>query len=219
MREIVLDTETTGLSPKSGDRVVEIGCVEIVNQVATGKTYHQYINPERYMPEEAFLVHGLSGDFLASKPIFADVADPFLDFVGDANFVIHNAEFDMNFLNWELEMLGREPLAISRATDTVRLARQKFPGASASLDALCKRLQIDNSNRKLHGALLDARLLADVYLELRGGRQRGLSLGGQRVVADTVVATSKAERLARPHFASQKELEAHEAFMKKISDA
>ncbi len=218
MREIVLDTETTGLSPKSGDRVVEIGCVEIVNQVATGETYHQYINPERDMPGEAFSVHGLSAEFLANKPIFADVVDAFLDFVGDANFVIHNAEFDMNFLNWELETLGREPLAMNRATDTVRLARQKFPGAPASLDALCKRFQIDNSNRKLHGALLDARLLADVYLELIGGRQRGLSLDGQQVVVETASATPRVKRAPRPYFASREELGAHEAFIRKLSE-
>ena len=219
MREIVLDTETTGLNPKTGDRVVEIGCVEIVNQVATGETYHQYINPERDMPEEAFSVHGLSDDFLANKPIFADVADSFLDFVGDANLVIHNAEFDMSFLNWELEALGREHLTMSRATDTVRLARQKFPGAPASLNALCKRFHIDNSNRKLHGALLDARLLADVYLELIGGRQRGLSLDGQQVVSEKEAATSRAKRPPRSYFANQKELEAHQEFLKKIPDS
>ncbi len=219
MREIVLDTETTGLSPKSGHKVVEIGCVEMVNQVATGETYHQYINPERDMPEEAFSIHGLSEDFLSKKPVFADIADAFLDFVGDARFVIHNAEFDMNFLNWELEALGLGPLAMDRATDTVSLARQKFPGAPASLDALCKRFQIDNSNRQLHGALLDARLLADVYLELIGGRQRGLSLGGQHVVAETETAAQKAGRPSRPHVASPEELAAHEAFKEKISDA
>lgn len=219
MREIVLDTETTGLSPKSGDRIVEIGCIEIVNQVATGETYHQYINPMRDMPEEAFYIHGLSAEFLSNKPVFADIVDAFLEFVGGARFVIHNAEFDISFLNWELKALGREPLAIDRATDTVRLAKEKFPGAPASLDALCKRFQIDNSNRQLHGALLDARLLADVYLELIGGRQRDLSLPGQHTILEIEADVSKAERLARSYSASPDELSSHEAFVKKISNA
>jgi len=219
MREIVLDTETTGLSPKSGDRIVEIGCIEIVNQVATGETYHQYINPKRDMPEEAFSIHGLSAEFLSDKPVFADIVDAFLEFVGSARFVIHNAEFDMNFLNWELKTLGREPFAIDRAMDTVGLAREKFPGAPASLDALCKRFQIDNSNRQLHGALLDARLLADVYLELIGGRQRDLSLPDQHTTEEIEADASKAGRPARFYSASPDELSAHEAFVKKISNA
>ncbi len=219
MREIVLDTETTGLSPKSGDKVIEIGCVEIVNQVATGETYHQYINPERDMPEEAFSIHGLSEEFLSNKPVFADIADEFLKFIGDARLVIHNVEFDMNFLNWELTALGREPLAIDRATDTVRLSRQKFPGAPASLDALCKRFQIDNSNRRLHGALLDARLLADVYIELIGGRQRDLSFTGQRVALEKADLPLRANWISRSHAASADELEAHKAFKAKLSDA
>ena len=218
MREIVLDTETTGLNPKSGDRIVEIGCVEIVNQVATGEIYHQYINPQRDMPEGAFSIHGLSAEFLADKPVFADIADALLAFVGSARLVIHNAEFDMNFLNWELEAMGREPLSMDRVTDTMRMARKKFPGAPASLDALCKRFHIDNSNRELHGALLDARLLADVYLELIGGRQRGLSFAGQHASSEIATDTPKAERLARPHVASADELAAHKAFVKKISN-
>ena len=219
MREIVLDTETTGLNPKSGDRVVEIGCVEIVNQVATGEIYHQYINPQRDMPEGAFSVHGLSSEFLSDKPVFADIVDALLDFFGNARLVIHNAEFDMNFLNWELKALGRAPLSLDRATDTVRMAREKFPGAPASLDALCKRFQIDNSNRQLHGALLDARLLADVYLELIGGRQRGLCLAGQHASLEIAADASKTDRLARPHAASPDELDDHKAFVKKISNA
>ncbi|MEK9725249.1 MAG: DNA polymerase III subunit epsilon, partial [Rhodospirillaceae bacterium] len=178
MREIVLDTETTGLDPKSGHRIVEIGCIEIVNQVPTGETFHQYVNPERDMPDGAFQVHGLSEEFLSDKPVFAKIAADFLAFVGDSNLVIHNAAFDMGFINAELEATGREPLAMERAIDTVSMARRKFPGAPASLDALCKRFQIDNSNRQLHGALLDAGLLAEVYLELIGGRQRGLGLAG-----------------------------------------
>ena len=220
MREIVLDTETTGLSPKSGHKVVEIGCVEMVNQVATGETYHQYINPERDMPEEAFAIHGLSEAFLSDMPNFAAIADAFLEFVGDAKFVIHNAEFDMNFLNWELKALGRDPLEMSRATDTVKLARQKFPGAPASLDALCKRFHIDNSNRQLHGALLDARLLADVYLELTGGRQRGLTLSGPKAHADTAeTGTARVAREPRPHSPSNDELTQHQAFVGKLTDA
>ncbi len=219
MREIVLDTETTGLNPKSGDRIIEIGCVEIVNQVATGEIYHQYINPKRDMPEEAFSIHGLSTEFLSDKPVFADIADALLDFFGSARLVIHNAEFDMNFLNWELEALGREPLSMYRVTDTMRMARKKFPGAPASLDALCRRFQIDNSNRQLHGALLDARLLADVYLELIGGRQRDLSLAGQHASSEIAVDAPKVDRLVRPHAASADELAAHKAFIEKITNA
>ena len=219
MREIVLDTETTGLNPGSGDKIVEIGCVEIINQVATGETYHQYINPERDMPEEAFSVHGLSEDFLNKKPIFSDIVDSLLEFISDSPLVIHNAEFDMNFLNWELKTLGRQTLAMERATDTVRMARGKFPGAPVSLDALCKRFQIDNSSRQLHGALLDARLLADVYLELIGGRQRGLSLDGQRAIPNIAMDGPTQDRQPRPHAATPSERAAHNAFVKKISNA
>ena len=219
MREIVLDTETTGLSPKSGDKIVEIGCVEIVNQVTTGETYQQYINPERDMPAEAFSIHGISDEFLSDKPIFASIADEFLGFIGDARLVIHNAEFDMNFLNSELVALGREPIAFDRATDTVRLARQKFPVATASLDALCKRFQVNNLNRQLHGALLDARLLADVYLELIGGRQRGLSLSGSQAVSETKEGVPKTHRAPRLYAANSDELAAHDAFVEKISSA
>ncbi len=220
MREIVLDTETTGLNPKSGHRIVEIGCIEMVNQVATGETYHQYLNPERDMPEGAFAVHGLSEDFLADKPKFADIADDFVAFMGDAQLVIHNAEFDMGFINAELTAIDREPLSMDRSIDTVRLARRKFPGAPASLDALCKRFQIDNSNRQLHGALLDARLLADVYLELIGGRQRGLGLSGSEgAPSATPAAGAENQRPPRPHAASDEELAAHEAFVGKLDDA
>ena len=176
MREIVLDTETTGLDPSTGHRVVEIGCIELINHIPTGATYHQYVNPERAMPDEAFAVHGLSEAFLSQHPVFADVAAAFLDFVGDARLVIHNASFDMKFLNAELERLDHPSLPMSRAIDTVQLARQRFPGAQASLDALCRRFEIDNSARDKHGALLDADLLSLVYLELIGGRQPGLEL-------------------------------------------
>lgn len=178
MREIVLDTETTGLNPYDDPRhrIVEIGAVEVFNQVATGKTYHQYIQPERDMPKEAFEVHGIGEDFLADKPVFAAIAQDFLDFVGDSQMVIHNAEFDMRFLNAELEWAGKPTLPNSQALDTLKIARKKFPGSPASLDALCRRFGIDNSAREKHGALLDSEILADVYLELTGGKQPDFAL-------------------------------------------
>lgn len=177
-REIVLDTETTGLSPQDGHRLVEIGCVELINHVPTGRNLHLYLNPERDMPEEAFRVHGLSEDFLRDKPLFSTVAQEFLDFIGDATLIIHNAPFDMGFLNAELSWLSRPPL-VNSVIDTVMLARQRHPGARVSLDALCKHYGIDNSRRTLHGALLDAEILAEVYLELIGGRQVALALSAQ----------------------------------------
>lgn len=176
MREIVLDTETTGLDPAEGHRIVEIGAVELLNHMPTGRTFHVYLNPDRDMPPEAFAVHGLSIDFLRDKPRFADVVADFLAFVAGARLVIHNASFDMKFLNWELRNAGRPALPDAQALDTVMIARQKFPGSPASLDALCRRFGVDNSGREKHGALLDSELLAEVYLELIGGRQPGLSL-------------------------------------------
>ena len=175
-REIVLDTETTGLDAKGDDRIVEIGGVELVNHVATGRVYHQYINPQRPMNPEAEAVHGLGDAFLADKPVYAAIIDAFEDFVGDARLVIHNARFDMGFLNAERARLGRPAWGMDRALDTVAMARRKYPGAPASLDALCRRFGIDNSAREKHGALLDAELLAEVYLELVGGRQPGFGL-------------------------------------------
>lgn len=172
MREIVLDTETTGFDPATGDRIVEIGAVELMNHLPTGRTFHVYINPERAMPKEAFEVHGLGDDFLRDKPKFAEIVQDFIDFIGDdAKLVIHNAQFDMKFLNAELKTAGRATMPYARAIDTLEIARNKFPGAQNSLDALCRRFRIDNSNRTLHGALLDSELLAEVYLELIGGRQ------------------------------------------------
>lgn len=171
MREIALDTETTGFEPEEGHRIVEIGCVELVNHLPTGEQFHVYINPERDMPEAAFKVHGLSEEFLRTKPKFAEICDDFLAFIAGDPLVIHNAAFDMKFINAEIGKLGLEPLPEERAIDTVRLARRKFPGAPANLDALCRRFEIDNSGRDLHGALIDADLLAHVYLELIGGRQ------------------------------------------------
>lgn len=176
MRELVLDTETTGLDPFSGDRIVEIGAVELVNHMPTGNNYHQYINPQRNMPQGAFEVHGLGDKFLADKPVFKAVAQEFMDFIGDATLVIHNAAFDMKFINAELEWAGLPKLPWERALDTLAIARKKFPGAPASLDALCRRFGIENFDRNLHGALLDSEILAEVYLELIGGRQPDLVL-------------------------------------------
>ena len=211
MREIVLDTETTGLDPGSGHRLVEIGCLELVNHVPTGRIFQSYVNPEREMPEEAFKIHGLSAEFLARQPLFAAVVEDFLKFIGEAPLVIHNAVFDLGFLNAELARLGRPALLEERAIDTVALARRKFPGSPANLDALCRRFNIDNAARDLHGALLDAQLLAEVYLELVGGRQPGLGLA-----ADGAAATAGVERRAReprPHAPSAEELAAHARFI------
>ncbi|MDA1089114.1 MAG: DNA polymerase III subunit epsilon [Proteobacteria bacterium] len=214
MREVVLDTETTGLSAKSGDRIVEIGCVELVNHMPTGQHFHAYINPERDMPEQAEAIHGLSQDFLSDKPTFADIAEAFEAFIGDSMLIIHNADFDLSFLNAERERVGQEPLSAERAIDTVGLARRKFPGSPANLDALCHRFQIDNSDRTLHGALKDARLLSDVYLELIGGRQQGLELAANTEIIIEGAAVSR--RPPRPHAPSPEEEAAHAAFLDKI---
>lgn len=176
MREIVLDTETTGFDPTEGDRIVEIGAVELMNHLPTGRTYHQYINPQRGMPAGAFEVHGLGDEFLRDKPVFATIGQAFLDFIADAKLVIHNASFDMKFLNHELKKANFPEIPWPQAIDTLAIARQKFPGAANSLDALCRRFGVDNSAREKHGALLDSEILAEVYLELIGGRQQGLSL-------------------------------------------
>ena len=211
MREIVLDTETTGLDPLSGHRIVEIGCLELHNHVVTGQKFHSYVNPERDMPSGAFEVHGLSAEFLQQHPRFSDIVGPLLEFLGEAPLIIHNADFDMRFLNAELTRLGRPLLPMERTIDTVRLARSKFPGAQASLDALCRRFGIDNSARNLHGALLDAELLSEVYLELIGGRQPGLGLSaeGGRAAA----AATRQHRQIRPHGASEAEIAAHRKFL------
>jgi DNA polymerase III subunit epsilon len=177
MREIILDTETTGLDPASGHRIVEIGCVELLNAIPTGETFHVYIDPERAIPEEAFQVHGLSTEFLVGKPVFAKIAEDFLKFTGDAKIIAHNAEFDLRFLNAELALLDMAPIAGDRVIDTLTMARRKFPGAGNSLDALCVRFGIDTSRRTKHGALLDAEILAEVYAELTGGRQAHLIFG------------------------------------------
>ncbi len=222
MREIVLDTETTGLDPESGDRIVEIGAVELVNHMPTGRTYHQYINPERAMPQEAFEVHGLSDEFLSDKPKFAAIAREFVEFIGDSRLVIHNAAFDMKFLNAELKWAGLAPLPWEQTLDTLALARKKFPGAPASLDALCRRFGIDNSSRTLHGALLDSEILAEVYLELIGGRQPGLVLGERRVAADAVSTDDDWRPAPRPKKLPPRltpaEAEAHAAFVKTLGE-
>ena len=178
MREIVLDTETTGFEPNEGDRIVEIGAVELLNHLPTGRTYHQYINPQRSMPEGAFSVHGLSVEFLSDKPVFKDIAQELIDFIGNSKIIIHNAAFDMKFLNAELGWASRQFLPKDQAIDTLAMARRKFPGSPASLDALCRRFSVDNTSRTLHGALLDSEILAKVYLELVGGRQPDLVLSG-----------------------------------------
>jgi len=217
MREIVLDTETTGLDPASGHRVVEIGAVELLNHVPTGRIFHRYLCPERDMPAEAYAVHGLSAEFLADKPRFAAIADDFLGFVADSPLVIHNAGFDLGFLNSELRKAGAPLIPRERSIDTVELARRKFPGAPANLDALCRRYQIDLTDRAQHGALKDARLLAAVYLELRGGREPGLTLvsnATRRLAGIETVAWQ--QKLVHP---SADEITAHRAFVGQIKGA
>lgn len=218
MREIIFDTETTGLDPRTGDRMVEIGCIEMVNRVTTGEVYHAYFNPDRDMPAAAEAVHGLSVSFLADKPRFHECAVDLLAFIADSPLVAHNAGFDFGFLNNELEMCGLDQVSRTRMVDTVVLARIRHPGAKLSLDALCTRYGIDRSHRARHGALLDAELLAQVYVELTGGRQIGLALaadGGDPLVlaGPALVLRDHPFRPARPHHASEAELAAHAAFL------
>lgn len=222
MREVVLDTETTGFDPEAGDRIVEIGAIELLNHMPTGRFYHQYINPERAMPQGAFEVHGLGDDFLRDKPVFKAIGRAFLEFVGDARLVIHNASFDMKFLTYELRKAGFAPLPMEQSIDTVAIARSKFPGSPASLDALCRRFGIDNSAREKHGALLDSELLAEVYLELIGGRQPGLVLSAvteTRVSAEGSSTWAPRPRpRALPSRLSTEEAAAHAAFVAKLGD-
>jgi DNA polymerase III subunit epsilon len=221
MREIVLDTETTGLDPAEGHRIVEIGGVEIIHQIPTGAVYHALINPERDVPDEAFRVHGHSSAALADKPVFASVAPDFLTFIGSDPLVIHNAEFDMKFLNSELARLGVEPIAMSRVVDTLAIARRKHPGAPNNLDALCDRYRIDRSRRVRHGALLDAEILVDVYGELLGGRQRSLVFGAQSVVARARASKIEARLDASPGLApllTETERAAHIAFVASLGE-
>jgi DNA polymerase-3 subunit epsilon len=224
MREIVFDTETTGLSPLTGDRLVEIGCVELVNRVETGRTFHAYFNPGRSMPSEAEAVHGLSTVFLSDKPRFHEKCEELLEFIGDSRLVAHNASFDFGFLNHELGSCGRDLICLTRMIDTLVLARQRHPGSKHSLDALCTRYGVDRSIRVKHGALIDAQLLAQVYIELTGGRQIGFSLAADTVgaPAPTISAAPRMGVKIRPprsHAPSFEELEAHAAFMRQIPDA
>ena len=225
MREIVFDTETTGLSPNDGHRLVEIGCVEIVNRCETGRTFHAYIHPERSMPAEAEAVHGLSEKFLSDKPRFHEVAAELIEFLGDAPLIAHNANFDMAFLNWELRNCGFEAIDMGRMVDTLAIARTRHPGAKHSLDALCTRYGVDRSQRIKHGALLDAELLTQVYVELCGGRQIGLMLAEEAsaesradVTLLAVAALPRVARPPRPHDASEAELARHAAFIQKLVD-
>ena len=220
MRELVLDTETTGFEPSEGHRIVEIGIVELQNHVQTGRTWHKYFNPERPMPAEAFAVHGLGDDFLADKPLFKSLAQEFLDFVGDAQLIIHNASFDMKFLNAELGWVGLPPLPDTRATDTLTMARRKFPGSPASLDALCRRFGIDNSARTLHGALLDSQILAEVYLELLGGQQPDFALASASVTQARAVQDGPLPQRPRklPSRLTQDEADAHAALVTSMAD-
>ncbi len=225
MREIVFDTETTGLDPKTGDRMVEIGCIELINRVPSGESFHAYFNPERDMPAAAEAVHGLSASFLSDKPLFAELAEDLLDFLGAAPLVAHNASFDFGFLNAELERIEMAAISMERMIDTVALARKRHPGAKLSLDALCTRYGIDRSHRVKHGALLDAELLAQVYVELTGGRQIGMELAAEVTTIDLRQDGSKETILARaggnrreprPHSASEEELIRHRAFIETI---
>ncbi|WP_293575060.1 DNA polymerase III subunit epsilon [Phaeobacter sp.] len=235
MREIVLDTETTGFDPFSGDRIVEIGAVELLNHMPTGETFHVYINPERSMPSEAFGVHGIGPDLLEppqqpapgavtlrDKPVFAKVGQGFVDFVRDSKMVIHNASFDMKFLNYELDRMGLAKLPMDQAVDTLTMARQRFPGSPATLDALCRRFNIDNSNRTLHGALLDSEILADVYLELIGGRQPDFGLSAVKTSKPGVTATDDWRPTPRtsplPSRLTEQEEQAHAAFVAKMGE-
>jgi len=221
MREIVFDTETTGLDPAKGDRLVEVGCIEMINRVSTGRTFHAYFNPDRTMPMEAEAVHGLSDAFLADKPRFHERVVELIEFIADSPLVAHNATFDFGFLNAELAICGHEAVSLERMIDTLQIARRRHPGAKLSLDALCSRYGIDRSHRTLHGALLDAELLAQVYVELTGGRQIGLELAASDVVEAVIElrrspARKREFRAPRPHDASLEELARHTAFLATI---
>ena len=223
MREIALDTETTGFDPAEGHKIVEIGCVELFNHVPTGKVWHQYINPEREIDAGAIAVHGITNDKVKDCPTFGEIVGPFMDFVGDATFVIHNAEFDIKFLNAEMKPFGFKPFPLTRAVDTVLVARKKYPGQPANLDALCRRFNIDLSDRGFHGALLDAQLLAKVYLELNGGRQHGLGLdtqagGSGDIFGSPAGSVQRPYREPRVFAAPEKDFEAHRNMLASLKD-
>ena len=217
IREIVLDTETTGLNPQDGHRIVEIGALEMVNKVLTGKKFHFYINPERDMPSEAYRIHGISSEFLKDKPVFKEIAKEFLDFIEDGKLVIHNVPFDIKFLNYELSLVNLPSLELSEAIDTLIIARKNYPGARVNLDALCRRFKIDNSSRDFHGALLDAALLAEVYVELTGGRQTSFVIGNREsneIQNDVVNVMAKGNKLVV--YPTEEELKKHQEFMEKF---
>lgn len=222
MREIVLDTETTGFEPNDGDRIVEIGAVELWNHVPTGETYHQYINPERMMPQAAFEVHGLGDDFLRDKPVFKHIGQAFLDFIRDSKLIIHNAAFDMKFLNAELKWMNLPAIPMDQALDTLMIARKKFPGSPASLDALCRRFGVNNSAREKHGALLDSEILAEVYLELIGGRQPDFALASvaenRQTDAPDTQWRARTRAAPLPSRLTNEEAAAHSAFVDKMGD-
>lgn len=220
MREIVLDTETTGFEPDAGDRIVEIGAVELENHIVTGRVYHQYVNPERTMPDGAFQVHGLGDEFLKDFPVFKKIGQDFVEFIGDAKLVIHNAAFDMKFLNAELGWMGLPRMPMDRAIDTLAIARSKFPGSPASLDALCRRFGIDNAARTKHGALLDSEILAEVYLELIGGRQPTMALVSQRThrTEDSGTWVARPRPRPLPPRLTEAEAAAHAAFVEALGD-
>lgn len=216
MREVVFDTETTGFDPDMGDRLIEIGCVELFDRLPTGRTLHLLINPQRDVPAAAVEVHGITTEMLKDKPIFSAIVDEFLDFIGDAPLVAHNAEFDFRFINWELRNSGRDIISASRMVDTLEIAKRRFPGAKATLDALCTRFGIDRSARVKHGALLDAQLLAEVYLELMGGRQNRLELVSETTQVVEQIQIVRSWHAPRPHAPTEEELSAHAAFLDRM---
>ncbi|MCK5042093.1 MAG: DNA polymerase III subunit epsilon [Sphingomonadales bacterium] len=216
MREIVFDTETTGFDPTQGDRIVEIGCVELINGIPTGSTFQTYVNPEREVPASATKIHGLTWKFLSDFPTFSVIADDFLAFIDDSKLVAHNAEFDFRFTNWELQNANHLPLPLSRMIDTLQMARMKFPGAQNSLDALCKRFAIDSFSRDLHGALLDSQILAEVYLELKGGRQSGMDLDVEKTTEVVAKATTAREKRSFPP--TEEEAENHKKFVANLKN-
>lgn len=220
MKEIVLDTETTGMDPNDGHRIIEIGCVELDNHVPTGRHLQIYINPEREIPPEATAVHGITDDFVKDKPVFSQVYTEFMDFIQGGKLVIHNAEFDMKFINWELAQVGHKAIPWPNVIDTLGMARRKFPGSPANLDALCRRFGVDNTERTYHGALLDSELLAEVYLELLGGRQHGLGLAADKKAqgAGAQKKIVRKQREPRKYAANSEELAAHESLLEKLKE-
>ncbi len=221
MREIVLDTETTGLEPKSGHKIIEIGCVEIINRRKTGNYFHRYINPERDVPDEAFRVHGISTEFLQDKPLFKDISEEFLDFIGNDMLVIHNAPFDTKFINFELNLLGIPPLKMNRVVDTLIMARRKFPGSPASLDALCKRFGVSLDKREKHGALLDSELLFEVYFELCGGSQDALNFGRNKLEEKKIGSIKADTKFIAPREfkLSEEEEKSHQELVAKLKNS